>query len=62
MPRGGYFRILMVEYCEGLGNERGIAWRCADHRPQAGFLGYGPDQATADHTTLSKARQLLDVN
>ena len=25
-----YFRMLLVGYMEGIGSERGIAWRCAD--------------------------------
>ena len=27
---GAYFRLLLVGYFEGLGSERGIAWRAAD--------------------------------
>ena len=30
IPPGVYFRMLMVGYLEGIGSERGIAWRCAD--------------------------------
>ena len=34
---GVYFRMLVVGYLEGIGSERGIAWRCAERE----FLGYG---------------------
>ena len=27
VPPGVYFRMLLVDYCEGLALERGIAWR-----------------------------------
>ena len=30
LPPGVYFRMLMVGYLEGLGSERGMAWRCRD--------------------------------
>jgi transposase len=62
VPAGVYFRMLMVGYFEGLGSERGIAWRCADSRSLAEFLGYGPGETTPDHTTLSKTRQRLDLD
>jgi transposase len=29
-PPGVYFRMLLVGYFEGLGSQRGIAWRCSD--------------------------------
>jgi transposase len=61
LPPGVYFRMLMVGVFEGLGSERGIAWRCADSRSLGEFLGFGPTEATPDHTTLSKIRQRLDV-
>lgn len=28
IPPGIYFRMLMIRYFEGIGSERGIAWRC----------------------------------
>lgn len=61
LPPGVYFRMLMVGVFEGIGSERGIAWRCADSRSLGEFLGFGPTEATPDHTTLSKIRQRLDV-
>ena len=30
IPPGVYFRMLPVGYMEGIGSERGIAWRCSD--------------------------------
>ncbi|MDE2979642.1 MAG: transposase [Gemmatimonadota bacterium] len=30
LPPGVYFRMLMVGCLEGIGSERGIAWRCRD--------------------------------
>ena len=30
IPPGVYFRMLLVGYFEGIGSQRGIAWRCAD--------------------------------
>ena len=41
LPPGVYFRMLMVGYLEGIGSERGIAWRCRDSISLREFLGYG---------------------
>jgi hypothetical protein len=30
LPRGIYFRLLLIGYFEGIDSERGIAWRAAD--------------------------------
>ena len=30
IPPGIYFRMLLVGYFEGIGSQRGIAWRCRD--------------------------------
>jgi len=61
IPPGVYFRMLLVGYFEGLGSQRGIAWRCADSRSLAEFLGYGPAEATPDHSTLTNTRQRLPL-
>src|SRR5690349_2516582 len=37
---GIYFRLLMVGYFEGIGSERGIAWRVADSLALRRFLGF----------------------
>ena len=36
---GVYFRLLLVGYFEGLGSERGIAWRAADSLGLREFSG-----------------------
>jgi transposase len=61
IPPGVYFRMLLVGFFEGLDSERGIAWRCADSLSLREFLGYGPGEATPDHTTLSVIRRRIDV-
>jgi hypothetical protein len=59
IPPGTYFRMLLVGYFEGLGSQRGIAWRCGDSRSLAEFLNYGPQEPTPDHSTLSITRKRL---
>ena len=59
LPPGVYFRMLLIGYFEGIDSQRGIAWRCCDSRSLAEFLGYGPDEGTPDHSTLSLTRQRL---
>ena len=61
LPPGRYFRMLLVGYFEGIDSERGIAWRCADSRTLAEFLGYGAKERTPDHSSLSKVRGRLVV-
>ncbi|MDP3217418.1 MAG: transposase [Deltaproteobacteria bacterium] len=58
---GVYFRMLLIGYFEGLGSERGIAWRVADSLSLRRFLGYGLDEATPDHSTVSRTRRLIRV-
>ena len=41
IPPGVYFRMLLVGYLEGIGSERGIAWRCGDSISLREFLGRG---------------------
>ena len=55
---GVYFRCLLIGYFEGLDSERGIAWRTADSLSLRKFLGYGLDEATPDHSTISRTRRL----
>ena len=61
IPPGVYFRMLLIGYFEGIGSERGIAWRCADSLGLRAFLGYGLNQKTPDHSSLSKIRGRIDV-
>jgi len=56
---GVYFRLLLVGYFEGLGSERGIAWRVADSLSLRQFIGYGLDEKTPDHSTISRTRRLF---
>ena len=58
---GVYFRLLLVGYFEGLDSERGIAWRVADSLSLRKFLGYALDEATPDHSTISRTRRLMWV-
>ena len=58
---GVYFRMLMVGYLEGIGSERGIAWRCRDSISLREFLGYGLVKAPPEHSTLSKTRKRLSL-
>ena len=55
---GVYFRCLLIGYFEGLDSERGIAWRTADSLSLRRFLGYALDEATPDHSTISRTRRL----
>lgn len=61
IPPGVYFRMLLVGYFEGIDSQRGIAWRCADSLSLKEFLGYGPTEATPDHSSLTKIRQRLPL-
>jgi len=59
LPPGVYFRCLLIGFFEGLDSERGIAWRVADSLSLRKFLGYGIDEHTPDHSTISRTRRLL---
>src|SRR5208282_5262111 len=59
---GTYFRLLLVGYFEGIDSERGIAWRVADSLGLRQFLGFGLDEHTPDHSTISRTRRLIDVD
>jgi len=61
IPPGVYFRMLMVGYLEGIGSERGIAWRCGDSISLREFLGYGWSENPPEHSSLSKTRKRLSV-
>ena len=58
MAPGVYFRSLLIGYFEGLDSERGIAGRTADSLSLRKFLGYALDEATPDHSTISRTRRL----
>src|SRR5271167_4071567 len=59
---GIYFRALLIGYFEGIGAERGIAWRLADSLALRRFVGIGLDENTPDHSTISRTRRLIDVD
>jgi transposase len=59
VPPGVYFRMLLLGYFEGLGSQRGIAWRCADSHSLQAFLGLPRHKATPEHSSLTKIRQRL---
>ncbi|WP_339910747.1 transposase [Symmachiella dynata] len=61
IPPGVYFRMLFVGYFEGIDSQRGIAWRCADSRSLARFLGYGQNEATPDHSSPTRIRDRLPL-
>ncbi len=58
---GRYFRLLLVGYFEGIDSERGIAWRATDSLALRSFLGLGVNEATPDHSTISRTRRLIDL-
>jgi transposase len=59
---GVYFRLMLIGFFEGLDSERGIAWRVADSLSLRQFLGYGIDENTPDHVTISRTRRLLEAS
>jgi transposase len=62
IPPGVYFRMLFVGYFEALDSQRGIAWRCADSLSLRAFLGIPWNEATPDHSSLTKIRQRLPLD
>jgi transposase len=61
IPPGVYFRMILVGYFEGIGSQRGIAWRCSDSRSLAEFLGVPVEQETPDHSSLSRIHDRLPL-
>jgi transposase len=61
IPPGTYFRMLLVGYFEGIGSQRGIAWRCADSLSLREFLGVPLSEETPDHSSLTRTRDRLPV-
>src|SRR6201981_2289629 len=59
---GIYFRSLLIGYFEGIGGERGIAWRLADSLALRRFVGIALDEYTPDHSTISRTRRLIDLD
>jgi transposase len=61
IPPGVYFRMLLVGYFEGIGSQRGIAWRCADSLSLRKFLGVPLTEDTPDHSSLTRVRERLSL-
>jgi transposase len=61
IPPGVYFRMLLVGYFEGLGSQRGIAWRCADSLSLREFLGIPLGELAPDHSSLTRVRDRLPL-
>lgn len=61
IPPGVYFRMLLVGYFEGIGSQRGIAWRCADSLSLRSFLGVALGKSTPDHSSLTRVRDRLPL-
>ena len=59
IPPGVYFRMIFIGYFEGIGSQRGIAWRCSDSRSIADFLGVPPTESAPDHSSMTKVHQRL---
>lgn len=59
IPPGVYFRMLLVGYFEGIGSQRGIAWRCGDSLSLRSFLGVPLTEGTPDHSSLTRVRDRL---
>jgi transposase len=58
---GVYFRCFLIGYFEGIDSERGIAYRVSDSLSLREFLGLSVEEATPDHSTLSKTRRLMSL-
>lgn len=54
-----YFKMLMVGFFENLPSERAIAARCEDSLSIREFLGYGLEERTPEHSSLTVIRQRL---
>jgi transposase len=62
IPPGTYFRMLLIGYFEGIGSQRGIAWRCADSLSLREFLGIPLSEDTPDHSSLTRVRDRLPLS
>jgi transposase len=59
---GVYFRCLLIGYFEGIGSERGIAWRIADSLSLRRFLRISLEKQPPDHSTISRTRRRLNAD
>jgi transposase len=61
LPPTVYFRSILLGYFEGIGSERGIAWKIADSMSLRDFLGLPITTRTPDHSTISRTRRLISL-
>src|SRR5215218_840129 len=61
IPPGVYFRMLLVGYFEGIGSQRGIAWRCSDSLSLRDFLAIPLGLDSPDHSSLTYIRKRLPL-
>jgi transposase len=61
IPPGTYFRMLLVGDFEGIGSQRGIAWRCSDSLSLRDFLAIPLGEDSPDHSSLSVIRNRLPL-
>ena len=59
LPPGRLFRMLLVDYFEGIGSERGLEWRCADSLSLREYLRLGEREPVPDHSWLSWSLDLV---
>jgi transposase len=62
IPPGVYFRMLLVGFFEGIGSQRGIAWRCSDSLSLREFLGIAPTDSPPEHSSLTRVRDRLPLS
>ena len=53
--------MLFIGYFEGIDSQRGIAWRCEDSLSLRKFLGLKLDEATPDHSSLTRIRDRYPI-
>ena len=58
---GRYFRMLLLDYFEGLDSERGIAWQAGDSLSLREFLDVAFPESVPDHSTISRTRRRIDL-
>jgi IS5 family transposase len=54
--------MLLVGYFEGIGSQRGIAWRCSDSLSLREFMGLAATQDSPDHSSLTRVRERLPLD
>jgi transposase len=56
-----YLKMLMIGFFENLPSDRAIASRCEDSLSARGFLGYGLEEATPEHSSFTVIRDRLSL-